>query len=70
MKYAGRCEDDFNVRAKVEEFLAGGLEAWRAAEGHERLVLCGHSLGSYVAVCYAERHPERVQQLVLTVAAR
>eukprot|EP01052_Picozoa_sp_SAG31_P014860 SAG31_NODE_938_length_10882_cov_18.550032_3_plen_307_part_00 len=33
------------------------------------MILCGHSLGSYVATCYAERHPEHVQQLVLTATA-
>ena len=41
----------------------------REAEGLDRMVLVGHSLGSYVATCYAERHPEHVQQLVLTGTA-
>ena len=33
--------------------------------GIERMVLAGHSVGGHSAFAYAERHPERVERLVL-----
>lgn len=41
------------------------LEALREALGEERLVLVGHSMGGYLAMAYAEAHPDRVAGLVL-----
>ena len=31
----------------------------------EKIVLSGHSFGGYIAVAYAERYPERIDQLIL-----
>ena len=48
-----------------------GLEQWRRSmafggEGSPRkIVLCGHSVGGYLSVAYAERHPEHVARLIL-----
>ncbi len=41
------------------------LEALRRALGEERLVLAGHSMGTWLGMAYAEAHPERVAGLVL-----
>ena len=52
--------------ATAEDVLVESLEAWRAAQPNlERMILTGHSMGGYTAVAYAERYPERVEQLVL-----
>lgn len=49
-----------------------GLEVWSddiaavlAAEGHERAILVGHSLGAQLALHFAGRHPQRTAGLVL-----
>ncbi|MFJ4346734.1 alpha/beta fold hydrolase [Pseudomonas sp. NPDC089401] len=46
--------------------LAGLLDALAV----ERCVLVGHSLGAMTAAAFAQRHPERVEQLVLLSPAR
>jgi pimeloyl-ACP methyl ester carboxylesterase len=50
-------------------FFMDGLEAWRKAEGVERFVLCGHSMGGQIAARYALAHPERVDKLVMVSPA-
>ncbi|MDO9094967.1 MAG: alpha/beta hydrolase [Rubrivivax sp.] len=49
-----------------------GLEVWADdiaavldAQGHQRAVLVGHSLGAQVALHFAQRHPQRAAGLVL-----
>jgi cardiolipin-specific phospholipase len=49
----------------AEAFFVDALDAWRVAKGLDQLCLVGHSLGGYLAVAYAERHPERVSRLIL-----
>jgi proline iminopeptidase len=44
---------------------AEDVEALRAHFGMEKVTLLGHSWGTGVAALYAERHPERVGQLIL-----
>jgi len=57
---------DFPSSAEeVEERYVSSLEEWREQVGLEKVVLCGHSFGGYLACCYALRHPERVAHLVL-----
>lgn len=41
------------------------LEALRRALGEERLVLVGHSNGTWLAMAYAQKHPDRVAGLLL-----
>ena len=50
-------------------FFLEGLEAWRKAEGVEKFVLCGHSMGGQIAARYALAFPERVEKLVLVSPA-
>lgn len=44
---------------------AGDADALRAHLGHDRMVLFGHSYGSFLALEYAVRHPERLDGLIL-----
>lgn len=44
---------------------AADLAALLDAVGSERVVVVGHSMGAFVAVVFAHRHPERVARLVL-----
>ena len=49
----------------MERFMIDGIERWREHMGFESIVLCGHSVGGYLAVCYAERYPSRIARLLL-----
>jgi proline iminopeptidase len=44
------------------------LEDLRGELGLERLTLLAHSMGTFLALAYAERHPQHVEKLVLTAA--
>jgi proline iminopeptidase len=46
-------------------FFVADLEAVRRHFGLERLTLLGHSWGAFLAALYSERHPERVDRLLL-----
>jgi pimeloyl-ACP methyl ester carboxylesterase len=50
---------------QTEEHFVGYMERWRRANDLDRMTLCGHSLGGYLCVAYAERFPERVDRLIL-----
>ncbi|CAN0390481.1 unnamed protein product [Pylaiella littoralis] len=51
---------------ETESFFVDSLESrWRQANEVEKMVLCGHSLGGYLSVCYAEKYPQRIDKLVL-----
>jgi len=57
-----------NVQSRVsqaESFFLDSLEEWREAMGIQKMNLIGHSLGGYLSVAYALRHPERVSRLIL-----
>lgn len=47
------------------EMLADTVSAMLEALGVERCTLVGHSMGGYVALAFAERHPEQLEGLVL-----
>jgi cardiolipin-specific phospholipase len=49
----------------AEDFFVESLEAWRAENKIDRMVLAGHSMGGYMSVAYCERYPERVERLLL-----
>lgn len=46
--------------------LVTDLETLRVALGKEKLVLFGHSWGSLLALSYYQKHPDRVEKLILT----
>jgi pimeloyl-ACP methyl ester carboxylesterase len=48
--------------------LVDDLEALRVATGQDKMVLLGHSFGSYLALSYYEQHPDHVRSLILTGA--
>jgi predicted esterase len=50
---------------QTEEFFVEHMEAWRKAQGLNKMILCGHSLGGYLSFAYAERYPQHVDKLIL-----
>eukprot|EP00038_Savillea_parva_P019207 m.26774 g.26774 ORF g.26774 m.26774 type:complete len:513 (-) comp4346_c0_seq1:57-1595(-) len=54
---------DLTVR-QSEDFFVLGIERWRQAMGFKKIRLVGHSIGGYLALTYAERHPENVEQVI------
>ncbi|KAF3942268.1 hypothetical protein ABW19_dt0203515 [Dactylella cylindrospora] len=50
---------------EAESFFVDSLEDWRKSRGLEKFTLMGHSLGGYLAVCYALRYPNRLEKLIL-----
>jgi pimeloyl-ACP methyl ester carboxylesterase len=58
-------ESSFSVERMVQD-----LDELRGALGLEKSVLLGHSMGSYLALAYLARHPDRVRGLVLTGAVQ
>ena len=47
------------------DFLADTIAAALEKLGVERATIVGHSMGGYVALAFAERHPDRTESLVL-----
>ncbi|MFF4761776.1 prolyl aminopeptidase [Streptomyces sp. NPDC001292] len=54
-----------NMRLNTAELLLRDMEQLRAHLGVEQWLLFGGSWGSTLSVAYAERHPERVSEMVL-----
>jgi len=50
----------------TEEWFIDSLEAWRVRKNITQFNLCGHSLGGYLSVCYAEKYPQHVKRLILS----
>jgi cardiolipin-specific phospholipase len=58
--------DDVQSRVnQAESFFVDSLEVWRQKMGLEKMTLIGHSLGAYLSVAYALRHPTHVSKLIL-----
>jgi cardiolipin-specific phospholipase len=49
----------------AEDFFVESLEAWRAENKIDKMVLAGHSIGGYLSVAYCERYPQNVERLIL-----
>jgi cardiolipin-specific phospholipase len=50
---------------EAENWFIDALEEWRKARNIEKFTLLGHSLGGYLAVCYALKYPGRLNKLIL-----
>ncbi|HVV82369.1 MAG TPA: alpha/beta hydrolase [Kofleriaceae bacterium] len=61
----GRSPAPADWAAQDLDVWADDLDAVRAARGHSRWDVLGHSYGALIAMAYALRHPDRVGRLVL-----
>ncbi|KAI7166349.1 alpha/beta hydrolase, partial [Hortaea werneckii] len=50
---------------EAESWFIDALEEWRIKKGIEKMTLLGHSLGGYMAVCYALKYPGHLNKLIL-----
>lgn len=50
---------------EAEAWFVDALEEWRRARGIDKMTLLGHSLGGYLAVCYALKYPGHLEKLIL-----
>lgn len=57
-------EKEDKVR-EAENWFIDALEEWRVKRGIDKMTLLGHSLGGYLAVCYALKYPGHLNKLVL-----
>ncbi|WPG98019.1 putative cardiolipin-specific deacylase, mitochondrial [Acrodontium crateriforme] len=57
-------EKESKVR-EAENWFVDALEEWRIKRGIEKMTLLGHSLGGYMAVCYALKYPGHLNKLIL-----
>ncbi|RMZ79917.1 hypothetical protein DV738_g3041, partial [Chaetothyriales sp. CBS 135597] len=51
--------------SEAEDWFVDALEEWRAARKIDKMTLLGHSMGGYMAVCYALKYPGRLNKLIL-----
>ena len=51
-----------NTLETAEDFFVQSLEAWRRANGVERMILVGHSMGGYVSVAYCGKMATESQE--------
>lgn len=66
---SGRPRYTARSREEAEDFFISSLHAWREKQGLDRFILLGHSLGGYLATCYALKYPQHVDHLVLVCPA-
>jgi cardiolipin-specific phospholipase len=50
---------------EAENFFIDALEEWRIQKKIDKMTLLGHSMGGYMATCYALKYPGRVKKLIL-----
>lgn len=62
---SGRPNFKCRTREETEDWFVESLERWRVAQGHDQMVLVGHSLGGYLSASYALKYPHRIAHLVL-----
>lgn len=51
--------------SEAEDWFIDSLEEWRKKKNIEKMTLVGHSMGGYMAVCYALKYPGRLNKLIL-----
>jgi pimeloyl-ACP methyl ester carboxylesterase len=54
---------------ETEEWWIESVEKWRHAMQIDRMQLCGHSLGGYIAAGYGLKYPARLERLILASPA-
>lgn len=55
---------DAQIR-EAEDWFIDSLEEWRKKKNIDKMTLVGHSMGGYMAVCYALKYPGRLNKLIL-----
>ena len=50
---------------EAEDWFIDSLEEWRVKRDIDKMTLVGHSMGGYMAVCYALKYPGRLNKLIL-----
>ena len=65
MRGHGRSDSPGRPAAYSVEETVADMAALLDALGHERAVIGGHSLGGYMSLAFAMRHPERVRALLI-----
>ncbi|KAL2445521.1 putative cardiolipin-specific deacylase 1, mitochondrial [Exophiala dermatitidis] len=63
----------FKIKAKTREeqikeaeaWFVDSLEEWRVKRKIDKMTLVGHSMGGYMAVCYALKYPGHLNKLIL-----
>lgn len=50
---------------EAEDWFIDSLEEWRVKKNIDKFTLVGHSMGGYMAVCYALKYPGRLNKLIL-----
>lgn len=51
---------------KVEEHYVEAIEGWRKAASLNKFILCGHSMGGFLALSYALKFPHHIEHLILS----
>lgn len=60
----GVFKDNFTYD-EARNYYIDGIEQWRIGVGIESFTLVGHSFGGYLAACYTESYPDRVDRLIM-----
>lgn len=50
---------------EAEDWFIDSLEEWRIKKKIDKFTLIGHSMGGYMAMCYALKYPGRLNKLIL-----
>ncbi|KAI5357931.1 putative alpha/beta hydrolase-1 [Septoria linicola] len=60
-----KAKDREGKAREAESWFVDALEEWRVKKGIDKMTLMGHSLGGYMAVCYALKYPGHLHKLIL-----
>ena len=66
---SSRCSFWPKSTKEAEAFFVDSLEEWRKVRNIDSFILVGHSMGGYLAACYAMSYPERVKHLLMVCPA-
>ncbi|RPA88128.1 putative alpha/beta hydrolase [Ascobolus immersus RN42] len=67
--YIIHSKDPVQKVREAEDWFIDALEEWRIKRGLDQFTLMGHSLGGYLAVCYALKYPGHLKKLILASPA-